>query len=139
MQFERFLFTEPVSGQPTRLRVDLRMFQKQKDYTNLTTYIVQQMTTAVLQSQAHGHETCQVHVLTSGFTKKHSDLQYLIYIIKLLQTAFVDRLDKCYFHDPPQFLVNLWQVVSKVLDKDTKQKLKIVQGDQVSSFASFTE
>ena len=137
MDFAKFLKTENRlnSADPALVQVDLSEFRKQKDYTHLTTHIINEITDAILQSQSRGVDTCRVLVTAKGFNKKNADLQYAIYIIKLLQSAFVDKLETCYFRDPPQLFVTFWKVVANFVDKDTKNKLQILQGDEVKTLS----
>lgn len=57
-----------------------------------------------LRPQTSGFKTCTYLVTAKGFNKRHADLQHAIYIIKLLQTAVVDRLETCYFQTRLQLL-----------------------------------
>lgn len=141
MDFAKFLKTEKTitCTDPALVQVNLSEFRKQKDYTHLTTHIINEITDAVLQSQSRGVDNCRVVVTAKGFNKKNADLQYAIYIIKLLQSAFVDRLETCYFRDPPQLFVTFWKVVANFVDKDTKKKLQILQGDEVKTLCEFVD
>lgn len=125
--FDRLLSIEDTPAE-VRLRIDLRHFQKQKDYAALTIFIIKTVTTAILRNKEKGHVDLEAYVLMGDMTSKNVDPAFFIHLCKMLQENFVDVLRKAYVVDPPKMVKYIWNLMDNVMDADTKEKI-IIMGE----------
>lgn len=123
--FDKLVSIEDAAGE-IRLRIDLRHFQKQKDYAALTIFIIKTMTAAIVRNKEKGHVDFEAYVSMKDMTSKNVDPAFFIHMCKMLQENFVDVLRRAYVFDPPKMIRYIWNLMDNVMDADTKEKIIII-------------
>lgn len=66
-----------------------------------------------------------VEVYLEGLTFNNIDSQFLKELTTLFQSIYPDKLGKCIIFNPPIIFRTVWDVVKRIIDNETKEKIEI--------------
>ena len=109
-------------------------FKKQKDYTEMTIYILDIVSKALLKSQKSNRNEFDVIIYGRGLKLGQIDISFVKYLIKILYEYFPYKLGTCYIVNSSNIMKNFVKIIKSFLHKETREKIKLIKNTNVTSF-----
>jgi hypothetical protein len=107
---------------------------------NETYSLINNYITASIKSILKNSNTVNVHMsmkdLTMNEINKHHS--YFYNLIILFKNEFPDKLHVCYVYNTPYIFSNLFSIISCLIDKKTKEKIIIVDNENLTTINNNT-
>ena len=107
--------------------VDYKFFKKYMTsalYESFVTHVIT-LTDELLQNV----ELLNIHVCMKSLSitdfDKHRD--FIFQFVQLVQTRYPNKLNKCFIYETPSIFAQMYKLLSVIMDRETKQKITIVQ------------
>ena len=113
--------------------VDPTYFKKQKDYTDLTIYILDIVSKALLLSQKHNKNNFDVIIHGRGLKIGQMDVSFIKYLTNLLYEYFPQKLRNCYIINSSNIMRNLVHIIKSFLNKDTREKIHLIKNTSMNT------
>lgn len=81
----------------------------------------------LISNKLYNSDQFIVKAYASGITFKNIDISFFQKLSIILQEKYPEKLHKCYIIHPPQIFLNAWNIIKKILDKNTKNKIYIIE------------
>lgn len=81
----------------------------------------------LISNNLYNSDKFTVKAYASGVTFKNIDISFFQKLSILLQEKYPEKLHKCYIIHPPQIFLNAWNLIKKILDKNTRNKIFIIE------------
>ena len=108
-------------------------FKKQKDYTEMTIYILDIVSKALLKSQESKRNEFDVIIYGRGIKLGQVDISFVKYLIKIMYEYFPNKLGTCYIVNSSNIMKNLVKLIKSFLHKETRDKIKLIKNTNVNS------
>ena len=101
-------------------------FDKTIDNNLILSHIINVFNNAILISETQFN--CQQIIIKAdltGVSFNHIDTDFIKTLTIILQNRYPDRLYKCYISNPPIIFTSVWNLIKKLIDKNTRDKVVI--------------
>lgn len=131
-------FISAKEGYPSNILIQVKNFRKEDDYTLFIKHTINVCTQALLSSQNVGLNNFNVYCLFDNeVDKKNLDYKLLVHIAKTLIDLFPQKLHLFYIYNPPNTFKIMYGLLKKMLDKECRQKIIIVDNDNQKSIDEY--
>ena len=103
-------------------------FNKKIDNNLILSHIINVFNNAIIISETYFN--CQQIILEadlSGVSFNHIDTDFIKKLTIILQNKYPNRLSKCYISNPPVIFTSVWNLIKKLIDKKTREKVVFVR------------
>ena len=107
-------------------------FKKKKDYTDLTIYLLDIVSKALLKSQKNKINSFDVIIYGRGIKLGQIDISFVKYVIDILTEYFPEKLGNCYIINPSNIMKNLVKIIKSFLRSDTRKRIHLVKNESIT-------
>lgn len=131
-------FVSASEGCPSNILIQIKNFRKEDDYTLFIKHTINVCTQALLSSQSYNMNNFNVYCLFDNeVDKKNLDYKLLVHIAKTLIDLFPQKLHLFYIYNPPSSFKIMYGLLKKILDKECRQKIIIVDNNDHKSIDDY--
>ena len=108
-------------------------FIKQQDYTDMTIYILDIVSRALLKSQNSNRNEFDIIIYGTGIKLGQIDITFVKYLIDLLTEYFPEKLGNCYIINASNIMKTLVKIIKSFVSRITREKIKLITNTSVKS------
>lgn len=121
------------TGCPLLIMVARHHVPNRTDFQEFKRFVVYTLEKTIASAPA-GVEKYGVVVDLEGLRYKNMDIRSLISGLQLLQNYYPERLARLIFVKAPYIFASFWKVASPLVDKVTREKINILDGQKTSGY-----